>query len=651
MKKTLIATEVVSLLLLAPQIHAEETQTSTSTTNALETMVVIGKSDNINSIADIPSNIQVIGKEEIERSGAKSLDSLLRSRAGIQVSDSNSGPVFSIRGFSGSQAAHNTLILVDGRRLNKQDLSSPKLNTILLNQVERIEILSGSAGVLYGDQAVGGVINIITLNNSRDSGDISLSAGNMNSRAGSVSISRSLVDNWRYSVSASQDNSDNYRDHNARKSGMLLGRLDYQNSDKAFYSEVSYYDNNREYAGSMTEEQFHKDPTKADETKPDDHRHEITRALRIGYGQDVSEKWATNADVSLDRMSATGVSWNSGFNTSNDNISGAFKLEGVIGQKLNTLIGLDVGRNDYKYKSSSISREVEQLLTSVYSQFNYKMTDHVAVVAGGRYGRVQDDITDAQTYVSGEKLNEDATAAELGINIRPTANTRYYVRAESNYRFAKTDEQGRTPASVKGLKPQLGYSFEAGWNHIGDDYLVKFDAYNLRLKDEIVYDRNAEKPTGASGNGANVNAAKSERNGVGLYFDKYLIDSILVGAEYNYVNAKFIGGENKDKKVPWVSEHTGRLFTDIDITEDVQTYIEGAYVGERFHSSDNSNSDKKLPSYWLANLALNYTLDAWTASLRIDNVLDKQYVSQAYGHTSYYAGDGRKFLVTAAYQF
>ena len=66
-----------------------------------------------------------------------------------------------IRGF-GETGPLNTLVLVDGRRVNEIDLSGVDWTQIPLDQVERIEIVRGSGSVLYGDNAVGGVINIIT---------------------------------------------------------------------------------------------------------------------------------------------------------------------------------------------------------------------------------------------------------------------------------------------------------------------------------------------------------------------------------------------------------------------------------------------------------------------------------------------------------
>src|SRR5437016_9460656 len=66
-----------------------------------------------------------------------------------------------LRGF-GATGPQNTLILLDGRRLNDIDLSGVQWSAIPLSSIERIEILRGTGAVLYGDNASAGVVNIVT---------------------------------------------------------------------------------------------------------------------------------------------------------------------------------------------------------------------------------------------------------------------------------------------------------------------------------------------------------------------------------------------------------------------------------------------------------------------------------------------------------
>jgi iron complex outermembrane receptor protein len=84
---------------------------------------------------------------------------------GLQVTDvTGNGRSYRVdlRGF-GETAQSNTLVLVDGRRINQADLSGTDWTLIPLDRVKRVEIIRGARGsVLYGDNASGGVINIIT---------------------------------------------------------------------------------------------------------------------------------------------------------------------------------------------------------------------------------------------------------------------------------------------------------------------------------------------------------------------------------------------------------------------------------------------------------------------------------------------------------
>ena len=650
MNKSYLAVAMASLLSYTSFSQAQEMSSE------MDTVVVIGKSENVNSISDIPANVVVIDQEDIQASGATTLTSLLRSRAGIQVSDTNSGPVFSLRGFTGDQAAHNTLILVDGRKLNKPDLSAPQLSSILISQIERVEVLSGSAGVLYGDQAVGGVINIITKKDTEPHGEVSGSVGSNKSYSGSVYVSNQISDNWSYSLTASQNNSDNYRDHNDRETGSLLARVDFSQEDKEFYTEVSYYDNNLEYPSRLTKAQYQENPKQTPTTT--DYGHEITSAVRLGYKQDLSSKWLAKGDVSFDDTSSSGKSWGSPFKKKNDQLEVMLHLERVLATEVgqgNVLFGMGYNRSDFDYFSSYIDRENVQQVSSLYTQINYPVSEAVTVITGGRYSKAEDDIKDKNTYSAGGSLDEDATALELGANYKPNQNVRFYLRGGSNFRFAKVDEQAYTSPGVVGLKPQKGVSIEAGFDYLGNDYLIKVDTYNLKLKDEIVFDSSAKKPVGGTSNGANVNAEESERYGGSIYVDKYLIGDLLIGAEYTYTDAEYTKGSNKGKELPWVAKHTGRGFTSYEFINDWTLFAEAVYVGKKYANSDNGNVTEKLDDYWLGNFAITYVRNDFSANLRVDNAFDKKYAENvtysSWSGLGYYPGNGREFKLTASYQF
>jgi iron complex outermembrane recepter protein len=113
----------------------------------------------------LPASVTVISEDDIARSAARTLPELLSGEAGITMKDfyGNNAATTSIdlRGY-GVTGPQNTLILLDGRRLNDFDLSGVQWSAIPLSGIERIEILRGTGAVLYGDAASAGVVNIVT---------------------------------------------------------------------------------------------------------------------------------------------------------------------------------------------------------------------------------------------------------------------------------------------------------------------------------------------------------------------------------------------------------------------------------------------------------------------------------------------------------
>lgn len=624
--------------------------------NIGETITVIGR--NVSTPLNIAANVNVIDAAAIEMSGATSLTEVLRGQSGIQISDSNTGAVFALRGFSASQAASNTLILIDGRRLNNIDIAAPSISAIALNQVERIEIMSGSAGVLYGDQAVGGVINIITKAPQGSGGSVQLSGGSFDTYEGNLDVSGAINANWRFYGAASYNQGDNYRDHNANETSSLLGRLQYQDDAQHFFAESSYYDNRRELAGALTLEQIEQDPRQSNASAPgayDSYLHEMTTALRSGYQRQLNQQWELGADINYADTLITGLnSWGSNRRDTRSLLE--FNPKAIAnfttGNGPLTLVsGLDLSRGESVFSSG---RENVQKQISAYVQATVPLTQSVSYIVGGRYAEVTDNLRDPSAYANGIELDQDAHAFELGINYRPTNAQRFYLRADDNFRFAKVDEQAYTPANVKGLKPQTGRSYEAGWDWTLAQQTLRVSAYRLELEDEIVFDPSADTPTGGSFPGANVNADTSRRYGVSLDWDWQVMQQVLLGLEYNYIDAEFTDGVNDGKSLSWVAKHSGRGYISYDISEHVQLFVEGLYTGERFIEGDNANVDPKLADYLLTNIALNYTRGAWLASLRVDNLLDEEYVSAGYYSAwgnGYYSGTGRALRLTASYRF
>ena len=145
--------------------------------------------------------IRVIDRETLQMSSAKDLSQVLMEEAGIIINGAMSNPGLNKSMYLQGASAEFTLFLIDGIPLNDPSLLAGNfdLRLIPLNQIERIEILTGSQSVLYGSDAIGGVINIITKRASADfSANAMASYGNLNSLRASLGVYQKITPKLEY---------------------------------------------------------------------------------------------------------------------------------------------------------------------------------------------------------------------------------------------------------------------------------------------------------------------------------------------------------------------------------------------------------------------------------------------------------------------
>jgi vitamin B12 transporter len=107
------------------------------------------------------ANVEVVAASELERQPAADLGDVLRMRAGVEVARLG-GPGQQTSLFLRGTESNHVLVLVDGLRINPGTIGSAAIQNIAPELVERVEIVKGPRSALYGSDAVGGVINVIT---------------------------------------------------------------------------------------------------------------------------------------------------------------------------------------------------------------------------------------------------------------------------------------------------------------------------------------------------------------------------------------------------------------------------------------------------------------------------------------------------------
>ena len=111
-------------------------------------------------LMDVNMSVSVLTAEDIRRSSARSVGELLEMIPGVRVNNDGGQGIkrVSIRGNDTFQ----TLVMIDGQKISEQKSMSGSPFLIDPSQIERIEVIKGPASVLYGSEAIGGAVNIIT---------------------------------------------------------------------------------------------------------------------------------------------------------------------------------------------------------------------------------------------------------------------------------------------------------------------------------------------------------------------------------------------------------------------------------------------------------------------------------------------------------
>ena len=128
----------------------------------------------------------VFTRDDIEMSLAMDLAELLRFEAGIDIGR-NGGPGQATSMFLRGTESNHTLVLIDGVRINPGTIGGAPIQHIAPETIERIEIVKGARSALFGTDAIGGVINVITRRVDKPYGEASVGVGSFNSRSGLVS--------------------------------------------------------------------------------------------------------------------------------------------------------------------------------------------------------------------------------------------------------------------------------------------------------------------------------------------------------------------------------------------------------------------------------------------------------------------------------
>ena len=669
-------------------VETKKLENSVSEKQQISPMIVTGT--RIES--GIPgASVSIISKEDIENAPTTDLSTLLGQQSGVQMRDLFGGingvqATVDVRGF-GTVGTQNSLILIDGRRLNDIDLAAVDFGKIPLESIERIEVIKGNAGsVLYGDGAVGGVINIITKPSStktRATAKSNFSYGSQSRRESSVSSNISVGD-VSSRIFINRITSDGYRDNNAYSQRNLVGEIKRDMDFGSLFTRIALDDSSLGLPGSRQINRpaginlFETDPEGTVSFVTQDILLQNGIHFTLGGTYEVSEGLTSIIDLGYRRKAQDSVNNNFTLvDTDLDtySITPRVNLDYPFGDLFGSaVLGMDYYYAEYESDRKNGINQVRpnnsydafQHSFSTYGQATFPLEQNTNLSSGLRIQRVNTqaghiNFNDAFTTKQ-VPLDDTSTqwAANLGVNHQVSDSIDIFGRLGRSIRIPTIDERigsAARDATTFELNTQTSKDIEIGAKYI--DPLVTFTAstWYMKLKNEIAFNSQAVAF------GTNVNYDPTRRYGFESEFSYKAKKNINLKGNLNFIDAKFDSGPFRGNNIPVVSPWTASAGAIWNIWEDSLNFsATWDWWDRKYLENDERNIFEKIPmtsvtdlkAYGKVNLVGKGNI-LW--SLQANNIFDEKYFT--YGVASATAANvfnafpmpGRTFLFSVGSEF
>ena len=621
---------IITALALVLPLRAEEKKAEQSTDsvspNVKKENVIVTANRNPTEIKEVGKTFTLITRKEIEQSNSHDLVDILRRVPGLNVAKNgrNGSTGIFIRG----NESYYTKLLINGAPV--EDASSTQvnfaniINNLNLDNVERIEIIRGPQSVLYGSDAIGGVINIITRRGQEGllNGSIRQEFGqdkfnkttfSLNGSDGGFNYSLSLSHESQNADSATNTDSPSWV-HNAdgddyiNRSGNYVFGYE-ANEFIRFDLSGSFFKTDSEYDSGSTPQEYYIQNSVV--------RPSITLTNLLN-GRLETEFAFNHTDHR--RTAKSG----------NDNFSETHKYEWKNTLELadwNTLtFGVDIIEQDVDSISSDKEKSHNRVrYNEFYLQEQLSFKERYFLTLGTRYSE-HSAFGGNWSYQLAPAIHFD----ETGTKLHASYGTAY--RAPSPYELFTPAIEYPGPYFFDGgnpnFQPEKSKSFDIGFDQDLLDGKLKFGAtyFYVETKNKIAYVESVKWVRGAY---EQLGFAKSY--GVETYLQYQFTEDLFAKLVYTRTHTEY-ELEGTDVRSARVPRNAASFLINWQATEKLNLDGEVQYVGDRYSDTDNST---KLASYTLVNFSASYDiLENVKVFVRLNNVLDEEY-EEVYGFNTY----------------
>lgn len=621
------------LVLSSTNAHAQ-----TQTPEELDPIIVTTATRMAQHGYKIAGNVTVINQEQIEASSAQNVPELLKESLG--VSSFNFGTTKSasidIRGF-GETAPSNVLILINDRKINSIDISGPDLSRIPIGSIERIEIIRGAGSVLYGDNAVGGVVNIIT---KKGKGPLAGKVGGFYGSYDAQGTDTEVSGEWKnisYFSYARYADQRGYRSNSDMLAKDFNTRLGYEFSEKISGDlNVMWHEDDYGLPGALTDSQI-KTLGRTASTSENDFASSKDRSVNlsldlnpwpedIDFGKLVLDLSYRNRDV---YDSFAGFS-DTKRTIDTRGVAGKYIFDRtVFNKEVNFVTGIDYYDNENDILGSNGSTAditISKEDVGAYGFLQYEALDNVYVNGGTRYQMADYTFNNRDTGLF-EKQDPSDWVSMGGMKYEYAQGSNVHFNVQQTFRYLATDEWYNAFTNVlnTSLEQQTGIQYEVGAKHNFDNkVMTQVTPYLIDIKNEIYFNPN---------NFTNSNYEKTRRIGVEIgntvdilkFVEITPLDKLEFFSNYTYQNPRLKKGGSDGKYIPLTARHQVSSGLIIGFWDHFNASFMAKYMGARFAISDFDNIGSKLKPYYVVDSKLSYNTDDFEVYAAVNNMFNALY--------------------------
>lgn len=700
-----VSSALMMLFVLGSSMNAFAQNNDALDENFVLDEMVVSATRSEKKLLDTAASVSVITDKDLNKMHINNLDEAFVKTPGVYVGRlSGIGSTTSQTVMRGVNAANSVAVLVDGVQVNDSYNGSVTWSAIPVDMVKRVEVLRGPASVLYGGNALAGVINIITKDVDKTSVNLKLSYGSNNTQNHSLYVAGKASDKLDFNVNYEKKKTDGYITDPVLSSKAVFGaettttntgakRWIIGNKGKRQWDEntfgvgfkyhfdeskslaLDFTKNEYEYSYSAPTSYFGDDIIKKAGTYFSTPGEKASNKYNMTYN-DSENGWKAVVGYS-DQYKQHDTSISKATDSSKPNTRFSFDLQKnqTISANNNAVFGLNYRKDEmdatvYKLadKFNSDSKiAVDSMASgtnksfSAYVMDEHKFSDRWTATAGLRYDKWSTDgrilLPNKTEAINYDESTYDNWSPSLSVMYKPEADSSVYLswgkafEAPSLYRMYSSSYSSNVyNIANPNLKPQKAETFELGYKKdLNNKSAIGVSVYDTKYKG-LLYKNSLGVVDGMNAT-CYQNAGEAEAKGFELELNHNFDAKWSAFLNYTYQNPvikKALKATEKDKYVTAIPKEVFRA--GVTYSDDKWSgMLTGEYISKRFSKTDNSDTVNGVygsyDPYFIMNMDISYSFNKnYTLTASVNNILDRDFFN-------YYYQPGRTYSVELNYRF